>query len=112
MPTQTRLGSSSDTVTTETEKVDSLSKTGFQVVPLLTDFHRLPDPAPAVEGRLPLFDRPNALDLSALDPGANSRPLDIVLEYRRFSQLHVVIPGLHAHFGRRGRTDLHFSREA
>ena len=65
----------------------------------------------AVEGRLTLFDRPNAFDLSALDPGANSRPLDI-LEYRRFSQLHVVIPGLHAHFGRRGRTDLHFSREA
>ena len=65
----------------------------------------------AVEGRLPLFDRPNALDLASLYSGTNRRPLDI-LEYRGFSQLHMVLPGLHAHFGRRGRTDLHFSREA
>ena len=30
----------------EIEEVDSLSKIGFQVVPLLTDFQRFPDPEP------------------------------------------------------------------
>ena len=46
VPTQTRFGSLSDTVTTEIEEVDSLSKIGFQVVPLLRDFQRLPEPEP------------------------------------------------------------------
>jgi hypothetical protein len=46
VPTQTKFGFLSDTVTTEIEEVDSFSKIGFQVVPLLMDFHRLPDPDP------------------------------------------------------------------
>ena len=74
-------------------------------------FPEVSGPGAAVERRLPLLHRPHALNPSALDPGANSGPLDI-LEYRRFSQLHVVIPGLHAHFGRRRRIELHLGREA
>jgi hypothetical protein len=46
VPTQTMSGSDAETATSPIVKVDSFSKMGFQVRPLLTVFQRFPDPTP------------------------------------------------------------------